>query len=108
MDHESTFPFSLRFEPHSDVNSLFPPILIGDDGLKYISQLETVPAASTLYNVYATDKPPMMDGYERLIGTLVLDGQMTRSKWGDEHLFFRHQMMDDDVGYHPEWEDHLE
>jgi len=29
---------------------------------------------------------------------------MTASKWGDEHLFFRHQKADDDIKHHPDWE----
>jgi hypothetical protein len=29
---------------------------------------------------------------------------MTSSKFGDEHLFFRHQKADDDIKKHPEWE----
>jgi hypothetical protein len=28
---------------------------------------------------------------------------MTRSIWGDTHLFFRHQLFDDDVNTHPSW-----
>jgi len=32
---------------------------------------------------------------------------MTPSKWGDEHLFFRHQLMDDDVKIHPEWAEYI-
>ena len=29
---------------------------------------------------------------------------MVTSNWGDEHMFFRHQRMDDDLKYKPEWE----
>jgi len=29
---------------------------------------------------------------------------MTKSKWGDEQLFFRHQKMNDDIKLKPEWE----
>lgn len=43
-----------------------------------------------------------------MIGTLVLDGNLIKSKWGDEQLYFRHQMMDDDLVSHPEWDDYLE
>jgi len=42
-----------------------------------------------------------------LIGELVLDGTMTKSKWGDENLFFRHQKMDDDTKIYPDWEQYL-
>jgi len=80
---KEVFPFSLRFGPHSDVHDLFPKELKGD-AMQYVSQLETVAANANLYNVYAMDQPKEMGGKETLIGTLQLDGQMTKSKWGDE------------------------
>jgi hypothetical protein len=36
------------------------------------------------------DKPTELGGKEVLIGRLKLVGRLTRSKWGDENLFFRH------------------
>ena len=38
-------------------------------------------------------------GKRTLIGELILDGTMTKSRWGDENLFFRHQKMDDDLKF---------
>ena len=29
---------------------------------------------------------------------------LVTSHWGDEHMFFRHQRMDDDLKLRPEWE----
>ena len=29
---------------------------------------------------------------------------MVTSFWGDDHMFFRHQRMDDDLKLKPEWE----
>jgi hypothetical protein len=101
-------PFSISFEPHSDVFGLFPKDLQNDDYMGYVNQLESVPANSGLYKIYAMDKSELAGGKEQLIGTLVLDGKLTASKWGDESLFFRHQKMDDDVKYHPEWFQYLE
>jgi len=50
-------PFSLRFEPHSEVATLFPKELPGSDPMLYVSQLESVPSAAKLYNVYAMSAP---------------------------------------------------
>lgn len=97
-------PFSLRFEPHDEVHTLFPKDLQGDDAMVYVDQLESVPADAHLYNVYAMSAPKEEDGKEELIGVLKLDGAMTRSKWGDENLFFRHQFMSDDLKQHPDWD----
>lgn len=78
-----SFPFSLRFAPHSAVKSLFPKSK-PDDYMAYVDQLASVPANSALYKVYAMDKPKELGGKETLIGDLVLDGSLVSSKWGDE------------------------
>jgi hypothetical protein len=98
------FPFALEFEASADVSNMFPTALPGTDPLVYSSQLETVPSGSSLYQVFAWDQPSQAGGKRSLIGELVLDGSMTKSKWGDEGLFFRHQKMDDDIKIYPQWE----
>lgn len=42
-----------------------------------------------------------------MIGTLELDGAMTKSKFGDEVLYFRHQLMNDDVKIKSDWAKYL-
>lgn len=96
------YPFKLRFSPTSEVSSLFSSDFPGDP-LAYVDQLQTVPENAKLYDIYAWDSPEQLGGTEALIGTLQLDGKLTSSSWGDQHLFFRHQLMDDDVKIHPEW-----
>lgn len=71
---KAVFPFTLRFAPHSDVHTLFPKDLQDGDAMKYVSQLETLPANVNLYEVYAMDQPKELGGKETLIGTLQLDG----------------------------------
>ena len=61
--------------------------------MAYTQQLMTTPANSTIYDVYALDKPVPLGGTETLIGSLQLDGSMTTSKWGDQNLFYKHQVM---------------
>lgn len=100
---KEVFPFSLRFSPHIDVHTLFPKEIQDGDAMKYVSQLESLAADLNLYNVYGMDQPKEMGGKEILIGTLQLDGQMTKSKWGDEQLFFRHQLMSDDLKTKGDW-----
>ena len=31
------------------------------------------------------------------------DSELKTSNWGDEHLYFRHERMDDDLALRPEW-----
>jgi len=71
--------------------------------MAYTSQLESVPADTVLYDVYGYDAPPELDGTEHLMGTLQLDGKLTKSKFGDEELFFRHQLATDDFKLQPTW-----
>ena len=99
---KNVFPFMLRFEPHADVKGKISKDYHGD--MAYLDDLKKVAANSNLYNVYATHKPTQLGGKEFLIGQLKLRGKLITSKWGDENLFFRHQRMDDDLKFHPEWE----
>jgi len=99
------FPFEVRFHPNKDVATLISNDFSGDY-MAYTSQLETVPADSVLYDVYGWDAPPELNGVEHLMGTLVLDGQLTKSKWGDQELFYRHQLTEDDMALKPEWTSH--
>ena len=71
--------------------------------MQYLDDLKSVPADSALYDVIALAAPVDQGGKEVTIGQLVLDGQFTTTKWGDEHLFFRHQKQDDDNKLKPEW-----
>lgn len=49
-------PYMLRFEPAEDVSSLFPTTE-PTDHMAYVDQLKTIPANSTLYNVYGMRCP---------------------------------------------------
>lgn len=101
-ESDVVYPYKLRFQPASDVHSLFPTDAPSDP-MAYVDQLQTVPENSTLYEVYALDKPTQLGGKESLIGSLVLDGKFTSSKWGDQNLFFRHQFEDKDIKGHEDW-----
>lgn len=96
------FPWSLRFEPHTDVKNIISKNFVSYNA--YIKQLIEIPEHSHLYRVYATDAPKKRFGSEKYIGDIVLDGDLVHSKFGDEQLFFRHQKMDEDLKHKPEWE----
>jgi len=98
-------PFSLRFEPNEDVKNLIPKDK-PSDYMAYVDQLVSIPDHSILYNVYAMTAPKELKGEEILIGTLVLEGKLTETSWGDEHLFYRHERADDDIKIKPEWKDY--
>ena len=51
--------------------------------------------------------PEELGGTESLIGAFVTASEITTSLWGDDHLFFRHQRIDDDLAIYPEWEPYV-
>lgn len=99
----NNFPFKLRFHPHASVQNLFPAQLQGGNYMGYLDQLKSVPANSNIYDVYALNKPVPLGGTETLIGTISLDGTFTTTMWGDRNLFFKHQIITDDMNLKPEW-----
>ena len=99
----TVFPFKLRFHPHASVQNVIPTELQNGDYMGYMPQLEALPADSTIYDVYATDKPLPLGGSETLIGSLQMDGEFTSTKWGDQKMFFQHQIITDDFKLEPTW-----
>jgi len=97
------FPFMLRFQPTGDF--AFDDAYHGD----FQDDLSSIPEGSSLWRVYAMDQPAELGGSEQLIGELVSTSALVSSNWGDNHLFFRHQDMREDVeNYFPQWEQYLE
>ena len=97
------FPWKLRFEPTGDFN--FPSDKYKRTYLEYLK--EDIPSGSKLFNVYAWDMPEELGGTESLIAELVTDSKLYTSRWGDNHMRFRHQRMDEDLKYHPEWKPYV-
>ena len=98
------FPFVMRLHPHSSVQGLIPSEVQNGNYMGYIEQLSTlVPADSTIFDVYATDKPLPLGGVETLIGSIQLEGSFTSTKWGDQNMFFQHQTLFDDLALEPSW-----
>eukprot|EP00347_Sterkiella_histriomuscorum_P007493 403348710 len=94
------FPYLLVFSPPDELRTKF-----SDDYTKYFTeQLETIPAGTTLYKVMAVKE----SGAPRVhIGDIITTSEVTRSKYGDTTLFFKHQNPEEDVAVHPEWKDAL-
>jgi hypothetical protein len=90
------FPFKLVFRPTDQVKNLFPDTFVD----KYTNQLKTIQTGTVLYDVYAVGTP---DGAEVKIGSLRTTSPFVTSHWGDEKLWFQHNLMDDDLAVHPEW-----
>jgi len=98
MVSEPIFPYRLSFRPTGEF--VFPDLYVHP----FTEDLTSIPSGSTLYEVWALDKPSQLGGVEKHIGDLVLVSNITTSLWGDTSMFFRHQDMVEDLAIHPEWE----
>ena len=67
-----------------------------------------IEVGTTLFDVYAWDKPEELDGQEKLIGAIVTTSDMVTSIYGDTKLFFKHTRFEDDLEVHPEWKPFIE
>jgi len=95
------FPFMLRFSPNRKFtfsDEYVHPIL---------EDLKSIPEGSTLYKIWALDRPVELGGMEKHIGDLVLVSNMIASQWADKHLFFRHHDMAHSVKIFPKWKKYL-
>lgn len=92
------YPFSLRFHPTGQIST-------PDDyaGHEIWVDLMKVPVGSTLWEVWAYDKPQELGGVESHIADVNLATAMTTSQWGDKHFYVRHQKMDVDLAQHNDW-----
>jgi len=92
-----SFPYRLRFHPTGNIS--FPDTYVRPT----TEDLVTIPSGSVLYQVFALDAPEKLGGEEKRIADLVLTSEVVTSKWGDQHLFIRHQDMAEDLRLRPEW-----
>lgn len=57
-----------------------------------------------MWTIYGLDAPEELGGKEHLIGELITTSEARKSLYGDEMLFFRHQLASDDFALRPKWE----
>eukprot|EP00933_Yihiella_yeosuensis_P064832 TRINITY_DN6836_c2_g2_i2.p1 TRINITY_DN6836_c2_g2~~TRINITY_DN6836_c2_g2_i2.p1 ORF type:complete len:403 (+),score=80.58 TRINITY_DN6836_c2_g2_i2:60-1268(+) len=88
------FPFKLNF------HSLVSRQCRDDDYAGCLENLENIPVGTKLFEVRAQADP---NADEKLIGHITITDSLTKSKFGDEELFFKHQHMEDDYELKPEW-----
>jgi len=89
----------LNFVPTADARGIMDDNKeVDTDGL--MTNLEKIPYHFHLFDVYAQSSP---SAAEQKIGTITTAAQCYRSKYGDEHMYFRHQRMEEDFKYNPNW-----
>ena len=97
--NDTIFPYRLRFQPTGNIT-------FSDKYTHpHTEDLVSIQNGTTLYEIFALDKPFEMGGVEMQIGNLVTVSEMVTSRWGDKKLFFRHQDMLEDLDIRPEWKE---
>jgi hypothetical protein len=92
------FPFQLVFEPV--MRDHFSDEYTQD----FQEQLASIPTGQQIYKVLAIAEP----GADKVhIGDLTLKTPLVQSYFGDKYLFFRHQDIQEDLVYKPDWKSHL-
>jgi hypothetical protein len=91
------FPFELVLKVPSGLRKF-----ISDSDRDFLSSLERVNNRNTpiLYHVYARANPGSSLTH---IADIELKSSLSASNFGDKHLYFQHQRMEDDVKLRPEW-----
>ena len=103
------FPYMVTLQPTGQAT--FP----GDkpiDVMTMVKQLESIPAGTPIYELLAckdksSSEQGSKDGTEACssmsLGSLTTVGSCTRSKYGDEKLFIKHQRIEEDWALKPDW-----
>ena len=66
----------------------------------YRTQVTKIASGSNLYHVLALSGPNASKVH---IGDLVMTSKFTDSYFGDKYLFFKHQSIDEDYAFRPDW-----
>lgn len=100
------FPFELTMDSRI---IKFPTTPVMQDQLQ--EQLAAIPSGTKLYEIgyYPDPKSSKESGTEpTVLGTMVTDGPCVNSKFGDESLFFRHQLVEEDFQLEKTWPAYLD
>merc|ERR1711997_1106587 len=91
------FPFKFTFAPTGEVeHSEAKP----DSMEQFMDQYRAIPVGTRLYTVSGHQGP---EGPEALLGDLITTDNCVSSHWADTRMFFKHQWIEDDVAYRPDW-----
>ena len=81
-------PYQLLFKPTASVQALMQDARAEDDFRVSLAHLS---AGQAIYDVFALDRDSAPEG-ARLLGQLVLTETPISSRYGDEKLYFQHNM----------------
>jgi hypothetical protein len=96
------FPFELQFEPTSAAKATQTDKKKTNADM--LTALSSIPQGTKLFDIYSFASPAdKLAGKKLLLGSLTTSSQCTTTLFGDDHLYFRHQRMEQDFALKPEW-----
>ncbi|CAK9003660.1 unnamed protein product [Durusdinium trenchii] len=97
----SKFPFVICFRPTDHVREKFQEF--AEQKFEHIQeQLEVLYPKTKIYDIYVGTGPRTE---LKKVGKVVMVSKFLPSKFGDEHLFFRHDWFEEDLKLMPDWKD---
>jgi hypothetical protein len=100
------FPWVMVLQPNPALAAEFEQILAANPGAlswSLLGQLDLVD--QTLFKVYVFRTPTSTE--PEYLGDITAKSNATTSKFGDERLFIRHDRIDLDIAYKPDWDAHF-
>lgn len=98
------FPFVMCLKPMKDVRKDFAQF--NDVKFGHIQeQLGLLNPNKIIYEIYAAPEPRVQP---TKIGHVQLQTKFHKTKFGDNKLFFRHDLFEDDLRYKPNWKHHVD
>jgi hypothetical protein len=92
-------PFNLWFEPNPELRSLWPETRQFIDGreIPFYEQLQQIPNGSVMFEIWAQDLPDDPEWFgqapqKQHIGNIRTTTDVITSAFGDERLFFNHEL----------------
>eukprot|EP00545_Synedropsis_sp_CCMP1620_P013676 CAMPEP_0119014664 /NCGR_PEP_ID=MMETSP1176-20130426/10148_1 /TAXON_ID=265551 /ORGANISM="Synedropsis recta cf, Strain CCMP1620" /LENGTH=334 /DNA_ID=CAMNT_0006967879 /DNA_START=21 /DNA_END=1025 /DNA_ORIENTATION=+ len=95
---EPIFPAELILVPNNELQTRFANSPPTEESLE--EMMLSIPAETKLYDVHARPTP---SSRQELIGSIKITSKLMYSSFGDGHLFFRHQRIEEDFELRPEW-----
>jgi len=99
IEPQPSFPYRWVLHPNNRIRTATPDLLLSPTWTTQICRVLNK-AEETIFSVWAEDQP----GSELVkIGEFITAGVATTTRFGDVSLFFRHNRMEEDFAYNPQW-----
>jgi len=97
-EYSPKFPYKLTFSPTPEAARFIPDSQISQN--EFLAYMGKIPTGTMIYKVYSQHAPGAAD---ELFGTITTTTECVSSDFGDNHLYFRHQRIEEDWQIRQDW-----